>query len=222
VAHRGNLEEGGILWTSTFYGVESTLPSRVHLAVPLPAATELRSSHVQGLRDSSGRVEALVFDAHTSPTVHLWQPAWQAGIAPPLAADPVLQRVILDDGRFAPDPSLQLEKHTRYWAPASMSRSERAAIDGLAGRARTRDQALYLVADNRLTAAGGLIGEVGLRGQVAGSFVWVLGALFAAAMGALALLYRGLSTVARREQNAAYIHGMGQREAGPSDVTLER
>lgn len=210
--HRGSWTPDRVTWSST-YRLHDT--DRIGLAVPLPSGSRLvqATPHATAVLDPDGRIAALQFPAGTGwARVTTEQPADDEVLSPPLASDPALQRVILEQAHFEPAADLDLVKHVRYWAPAATTRSDRRALEALGdGRARTREQAVYLRAGPELLAAGGLAGAVRPPGAVPLRVTLGFGAVFALGVVGAVVGYRALDSFARRERTEHYIqHHLGQ------------
>jgi hypothetical protein len=194
-SHRGYVVGEEVVWESHYVGGE-----RVELLSPLPDGAAVTGAHP--IYDDGDRVVALgLVSNHVTVRV----PADEARLRPPLAAEQVPQRVILEDLRFVPASSVGAEHHVRHWSQPGIDRKQRLTLDfSVDGRAEpARSQALYLIADDRVTQ--GIAGSIRPRNAVGPVVMVVLVGLFVGLLAFLGLLYRSLDVLGRKEKNRVYI-----------------
>ena len=219
IAHHGTWQEDRIVWESRW--VTDAPTSRLDLAYPLPESTELMPAE-EGLifdRDDAGQVVAITLSSRSTHGVfQLAVPQMRRDLVrAPLIEATATQRIILDGATFEPAKSLGYEKHMNYRAAPGLGGSsrkhfERDWIRGGGKRARTSDQALYLVDDGRFDKEAGIPGQLGQPNKasilVQGGLVGVSGLLLFLGM----LVYRGLNRLASNERTDAYIRSFDAKE----------
>lgn len=211
VAHRGAWSEGEVHWEGRWRADQAV--DRLEFAAPLPRDAQLVEADGEAVRDGVGRITALAFDpprAAGSWQLVLQQPTEAPALAVPLVADPAVQQVTVVGRDFEPAEALGYEKHVRYWAPTALAGPEerRFQRNRKAGGWRASlpdDQPVYVRADPRLVAAGGIPGRLLPEDQVSWGVHGLLGLALVGLLGFGAALYRGLEAAARAERNSAYI-----------------
>ncbi|HJN72646.1 MAG TPA: hypothetical protein QGF58_01815 [Myxococcota bacterium] len=183
----------------------------LELAAPLPAGSEVLDATpgtTTTVLDDEGRITAIqIEDVWLDDVVvlEIRQPASEEQLAAPIVANSRLQRVTFEGFFFEPGDALGVQKHLRHYAQADVGVRERQALDRSLGRASIGRQPLYVVADPRISAAGGLVGEVIPQGRRRASVALATGGAFALLLGGLFLAYRMLAGVARKEEVEAYL-----------------
>lgn len=192
-AHHGVATGEGIAWTSTLV-VDA--PTEVALVAPLPAEllgadTLVKDGVVTGLRLKDRR------------TVVRWTQPGHDTLQPPLVAGEAVQRVTLHGLRYTPDPALGLESHLGHATQPEIDRGRRFAVERTLGHPRANP--IYVVADTRVVAAGGLAGTVAPGGETPRSTELAVAAIFSVVVGGLALATRLLGRRAQRVDRESYI-----------------
>lgn len=119
------------------------------------------------------------------------------GLAPPLVAGDVWQRVELDGFDYTPDRSLGLERRVDSWAPPGLDLPTRLKVDL---HDNVHGFAVYIQGDHAV-----LPGRIVPAGQIGAGTALATGGIFAAAV---ALLVIGRRLVSRRiidEEREAYV-----------------
>ena len=212
--HHGTYTGPDLVWESEVLMPlregEGTLP----LAVPLPAEVEVLDSPygvVEAIRNEQGQITDLAlseFPPHTERAViRVRQPFEEDSLYPPLIQGDALQRITLDGAFYEPSGEVGVYRHLNYLAQSDVTLRERRGLDRqLDGkRAKMDVQPMYLVADTRLTRAGGLHGTLRPVGERKGTVAWFVGLTFAALLGFCGIGYRVLARTAKRESVDAYI-----------------
>jgi hypothetical protein len=213
--HSGSWTGETIEWESTFVLADLVRPGyrRVTFAVPLPASVTVvggRPFVPSEVRDPSGALVGLDLEGtgHRH-VVRLTQPidATTHRLAAPLSSGDAVQRLTLEGAAFDPQASLGLQQHLSGLRQAGIDRDERRACDdALDGRRpHARQHPIYVTADARTVAAGGLIGELRPSNARSGTVAIGVAAVFALTTALMVGMVRALGRMARVERDDAYI-----------------
>jgi hypothetical protein len=188
-------------------------PKAISLAYPLPEGARVEPSpDVEPvLRD--GRVVALRLLPDGAPggrifvtVVVPFEPkGGEVRLTPPLAAGPAVQIVDVtgpDDLRFEPLPRTEIVRHVGFFAPADLPPSARDLADRAMAhvRSRTGDDPMYVQASGPIAADEGIRGTLSTAADRLRTGALGAGAIFAALVLGLSLLWRRLARAAKIEQ----------------------
>ncbi len=207
-AHRGVWTGSAMEWSSTIH-LDSDGGGTTPLAAPLPADATLSAAHASPIRDDTGQITALeITPGARRVDLRIRRPLSDLdapSLHPPLLSGSGVQRIIVDGVVFVPDPRLGIERHLRYFSQTDISQDERRTLNRKIDdrRTRSRDQAIYLRADDRLHE--GLIGSLDARGRISTTVSAAIAASFAVVLSTLFFAQRWLSHLARREEVDGYI-----------------
>ncbi len=209
--HDGSFTGTSIDWHSRLMlGSAVVSGQRLPLVVPLSADVEVIGVHNADPLVEDGRLVALrVDDPRLTVVVDLRQPLDGGGadrLEPPLVESGALQRVGLDGVEYHPADTLGLEKRLRHYVVRELRAQGRRRVDRvLDGGLRPLSPHVYIVADQRVAAAGGLVGQVRPSGVVPGVVAGGVGAAFVVALLGGVAGHRLLERQARRERVHAWL-----------------
>jgi hypothetical protein len=188
-------------------------PQAIELTYPLPEGAVVEPSLDLAPVTRDGRIVALRLQPDGAPggrafvtvVMRLDRKGGEARLTPPLAAGPALQIVDVtgpDDLRFEPLPRTEIARHVGFFAPADLPPSARDACDRLMAhvRSRTGDDPMYVLASAQVTADEGIRGSLSTAADRLRTGALGAGAIFAALVAGLAVLWRRLARAAKIEQ----------------------
>lgn len=210
--HRGTIAGDTIRFRSEFVlGAER--PQAINLAYALPEGAGVETSSDLAPVTRDGRVVALRLLPDGAPggrafvtvVMHLDRKGHEARLTPPLAAGPAVQLVDVtgpDDLRFEPLPRTEIARHVGFFAPADLPPSARDACDRALFhvRSRTGDDPMYVQATAPVAADEGIRGTFSTAADRLRTGALGAGAIFAALVAGLAVLWRRLARAAKIEQ----------------------
>lgn len=210
--HRGRWTADGVGWQSrVLLEDEPRAGDTVRFAWPLDGQPQ--SPDVERwLEDADGHVVAAVLrDGDAWLHLDLDQPSVDGlppgALKPPAVEGDGAQRVIVDGLVYRPRDGLDLEARLKRTVHSAIDRRARLRLDNaLDGRrARPRDHPVYFVVDGPLREAGGLAGEVRVRGRVGQEVLFASTGAFAAVVLGLFGVGRLLARRVREEEIDAYL-----------------
>ncbi|MDP2305463.1 MAG: hypothetical protein Q8P18_05505 [Pseudomonadota bacterium] len=196
VRHAGTWTPEALAWETT---VSTTGASgRLYFALPVPGPLEVsgRASAVEG---PLGIVALDVASGPQTVTVRARQTA-DTGLYPPLLAGGGVQRVTLVNADWVPDAALGLELRLDRTTSPDVPRA--ACLEG---HHLGEPRPICVIADDRVTRAGGLLGPVRPASESRGAFAVAIGCAFAGLVCLLVLGNRWLTQRAKDEVLEAYV-----------------
>ena len=210
--HEGQWTADGVAWSSRMLlDGQPQGGAEVHFAWPLhgqPSSPDVR----RWIENADGHVVGAELEAGDAWILMEVQQPSEAGqppspLRPPALEGPGVQRVLVSELLYRPSPGLDLEARLQATVHAAISRQERRAADkDLDGRrSHARDHPIYFVVDGPLRQAGGLGGEVSLRGAVGPQVLLASSGAFALVLVGLLGVGRFLGKRVQAEEIDAYI-----------------
>ncbi len=205
-------------WTGTSLEWQSRIELRpdvepgtvLPFVVPLQSDTQLRGlDNATPVEQAGQLVGLLVVDPERPVRVDLSQPMAEAGgdrLDPPLVAGIAVQRLGLDGLDYDPAASVGLEQRLRHLVVPELRPGPRRQLDrALDGRKHPLGPKIYVVADDRIARAGGLVGDVHPAGRLSAAVVFSVGGIFLLVIIGGVVGFRMLEVQARRERLERYM-----------------